>query len=118
MNCLHGSLLRGARPGTARVLVTELSGSGHINPTPTPKPREELEILAETYLTPEKLVSLTTEVHVIVFLLSTVYFCLAQGFLCGSQELSAVTSLDICINTQESTLGNFGNRNTILLSLA
>lgn len=85
MNCLHGSLLRGARPGTARVLVTELSGSGHINPTPTPKPREELEILAETYLTPEKL-----------------------RFLCGSQELSAVTSLDICINTQESTLGNFG----------
>ncbi|XP_072291730.1 leucine-rich repeat-containing protein 56 [Eucyclogobius newberryi] len=83
MNIPQSSVPQGVRPGTARVLVTELSGSGQINPTP--RPCEDLEISSESYLTPETL-----------------------EFLCGTQELSEVTSLEMCINTQDNTLGNFG----------
>ncbi|XP_036962311.1 leucine-rich repeat-containing protein 56 isoform X1 [Acanthopagrus latus] len=85
MSCCHASVPQEVRPGTARVLVTELSGSGHINPTPATKPCDDSETAVEPYLSPEKLES-----------------------LCGTGDLSHVTSLEICVNTQENTLGNFG----------
>uniref|UniRef100_A0A8D3CFI1 Leucine-rich repeat-containing protein 56 n=1 Tax=Scophthalmus maximus TaxID=52904 RepID=A0A8D3CFI1_SCOMX len=85
MSCCRGPVAQKVRPGTARVLVTELSGSGHINPTPATKPCEDFETAVERYLSPEKLKS-----------------------LCGTWELSHVTSLEICVDTQENTLGNFG----------
>nr|XP_020474189.1 leucine-rich repeat-containing protein 56 isoform X2 [Monopterus albus] len=85
MSCCHVSVAQDVRPGTARVLVTELSGSRHINPTPVRKPCDDSETAVELYLSPKKLVS-----------------------LCGTQDLSNVTSLELCINTQENTLGNFG----------
>lgn len=57
MSCCHGSVPQEVRPGTARVLVTELSGSGHINPTPATKPCENSGSVGEPfYLSPEKLV--------------------------------------------------------------
>ncbi|KAJ0069665.1 hypothetical protein NL108_011954 [Boleophthalmus pectinirostris] len=83
MNIPHSSGSQGARPGSARVLVTELSGSGHINPTP--RRCEDLDLSSESYLTPETL-----------------------ELLCGTQDLSEVTSVEMCINTQSNTLGNFG----------
>ncbi|XP_059191734.1 leucine-rich repeat-containing protein 56 [Centropristis striata] len=85
MSCCHGSVTQEVRPGTSRVLVTELSGSGHINPMPAKKSCEETDTALELYLSPEKLES-----------------------LCGTQDLSHLTSLEICVNTQENTLGNFG----------
>ncbi|XP_004563451.1 leucine-rich repeat-containing protein 56 isoform X2 [Maylandia zebra] len=85
MSYCHGSVPHGVRSGTARVLVTELSGSGSINPTPASKPCEDSETPVEFYLSPEKL-----------------------KLLCGTQDLSNVTSLEICVDTQENTLGNFG----------
>ncbi|XP_067445422.1 leucine-rich repeat-containing protein 56 [Thunnus thynnus] len=85
MSCYHGSVPQEVRPGTARVLVTELSGSGHINPTPAMKPCEDSETEVELHLSPEKLKS-----------------------MCGTPDLSQVTSLEVCVDTQEITLGNFG----------
>ncbi|KAL4005978.1 hypothetical protein ACER0C_005691 [Sarotherodon galilaeus] len=85
MSYCHGSVPQGVRPVTARVLVTEVSGSGSINPTPASKPCEDSETPVEFYLSPEKL-----------------------KLLCGTQDLSNVTSLEICVDTQENTLGNFG----------
>ncbi|XP_026166225.1 uncharacterized protein lrrc56 isoform X3 [Mastacembelus armatus] len=85
MTCCHGSVPQEVRPGTARVLVTELSGSGHFNPTPAAKPCEESETAVELYLSPEKLEA-----------------------LCGAQDLSHVTSLKLSVDTQENILGNFG----------
>ncbi|XP_029289423.1 leucine-rich repeat-containing protein 56 isoform X2 [Cottoperca gobio] len=85
MSCCHGSVPKQVRPGTARVLVTELSGSGHINPIPATKSCEDSETAVELYLSPEKLKS-----------------------LCGTWDLSHVSSLEICMDTQENTLGNFG----------
>ncbi|KAM3869987.1 leucine-rich repeat-containing protein 56 [Diretmus argenteus] len=82
MSCSHESVPQ-VRPGTARVLVTELSGSGHMNPTPAVY--QDSETVVELYLSPAKLKS-----------------------LCGTQDLSQVTSLEICVDTQENTLGNFG----------
>ncbi|XP_051808590.1 leucine-rich repeat-containing protein 56 [Acanthochromis polyacanthus] len=73
------------RPGTAQVLVTELSGSGYINPTPASKPSEDSETAAELHLSPDRMKS-----------------------LCGTPDLSCVTSLEVCVDTQEITLGNFG----------
>uniref|UniRef100_UPI0037E8F433 leucine-rich repeat-containing protein 56 n=1 Tax=Semicossyphus pulcher TaxID=241346 RepID=UPI0037E8F433 len=84
MSCCLGSVPQ-VRPGTARVQVTELSGSGNINPTPTTKPCEDSVTAVELYLSPEKL-----------------------ELLCGTRDLSHVTSLEICIDTQENTMGNFG----------
>ncbi|KAM9376092.1 leucine-rich repeat-containing protein 56 [Pholidichthys leucotaenia] len=86
MSCCRGSVAREARPGTARVLVTELSDLGSvINPTPVTKPCEDsAESTVEPYLSREKLI-----------------------WLCGTHDLSNVTSLEICVNTQENTLGNF-----------
>ncbi|XP_072241642.1 leucine-rich repeat-containing protein 56 [Leuresthes tenuis] len=80
-----GSVAQEVRPGTARVLVTELSGSGYINPTPVTKPSEDSDTEVELYLSPERL-----------------------ELLCGTQDLSHVTSLEVCVHTQENTLGNFG----------
>ncbi|KAM7396485.1 hypothetical protein PAMP_019521 [Pampus punctatissimus] len=85
MSCYHGSVPQEVRPGTARILVTELSGSGHINPTPAMKPSEDSETTVDLYLSPEKL-----------------------KLLCGTPDLSQVTLLEICVDTQENTLGNFG----------
>lgn len=56
MSYCHWSVPHGVRSGTARVLVTELSGSGSINPTPASKPCEDSETPVEFYLSPEKLV--------------------------------------------------------------
>ncbi|XP_060932500.1 leucine-rich repeat-containing protein 56 [Limanda limanda] len=85
MSCCHGPVSRKDRPGSARVLVTELSGSGQINPTPSTKPCEDPETEVELHLSAEKLKS-----------------------LCGTWDLSFVTSLEICVDTQETSLGNFG----------
>ncbi|XP_070687571.1 leucine-rich repeat-containing protein 56 [Pempheris klunzingeri] len=85
MSLCQGSEPQEVRPGTARVLVTELSGSGHINPTPATKLCEDFDTAVELYLSPEKLES-----------------------LCGTRDLSHVTSLEICVSTQENTLGDFG----------
>ncbi|KAM4573496.1 leucine-rich repeat-containing protein 56 isoform 1-T3 [Odontesthes bonariensis] len=82
--CL-GSVAQEVRPGTARVLVTELSGSGYINPTPVTKHSEDSDTEVELYLSPERL-----------------------ELLCGTRDLSHVTSLEVCVHTQEDTLGNFG----------
>lgn len=38
----------------------------------------------------------------------TVNFHSSQELLCGTGDLSHVTSLEICVDTQENTLGNFG----------
>ncbi|KAJ8390930.1 hypothetical protein AAFF_G00098500 [Aldrovandia affinis] len=72
------------RPGTPRVSVTELSGSGRTNPTPTVN--EEYEVLLELYLSPEKLKDLT-----------------------GVEDLGGVTTLEMCVDTRDNTLGNFGS---------
>ncbi|XP_026221270.1 leucine-rich repeat-containing protein 56 isoform X2 [Anabas testudineus] len=85
MTCCHGCVPQEVRPGTARVLVTELSGSGQINPTPVKKPCEDSETAVELYLSPEKL-----------------------KLLCGTQDLCHITSLELCVDTEENTLGNFG----------
>ncbi|KAL7402916.1 hypothetical protein ABVT39_021667 [Epinephelus coioides] len=86
MSCCHGSVSQEeVRPGTARVQVIECSESGQINPTPATKPCEDSDTAVGLYLTPEKL-----------------------ELLCGTRDLSQVTSLEICVDTQENTLGNFG----------
>nr|XP_040024042.1 LOW QUALITY PROTEIN: leucine-rich repeat-containing protein 56-like [Gasterosteus aculeatus aculeatus] len=94
MSCCHVSVPREVRPGTARVLVPEPSGSGHINLTPAPKPREDYETATGLYLSKEKLES-----------------------VCGTRDLSKVTSLEIRVDTQENTLGNFGDYLPRLLKL-
>ncbi|XP_024863134.1 leucine-rich repeat-containing protein 56 isoform X2 [Kryptolebias marmoratus] len=87
MNLCHGSVVQEIRPGTARVQVTELSGSGCINPTPNPgKQCEDSDTAVELYLSPDRL-----------------------ELLCGTRDLSLVTSLEVCVDTQANTLGNFGS---------
>ncbi|XP_036390565.1 leucine-rich repeat-containing protein 56 [Megalops cyprinoides] len=71
------------RPGTPRVSVTELSGCDQINPTPSIN--EDSELLAELCLSPEKLKDLT-----------------------GTPDLRNVTTMEMCVDTRENTLGNFG----------
>ncbi|KAL6107007.1 lrrc56 [Pungitius sinensis] len=93
MSCCHVSVPE-VRPGAARVLVTEQSGSGHINPTPAPKPPQDYEPEAGLYLSKEKLES-----------------------VCGTRDLSNVTSLEIHVDTQENTLGDFGAHLPRLLQL-
>lgn len=57
MNLCHRSVVQQVRPGTARVQVTELSGSGCINPAPNPaEPCEDSDTAVELYLSPERLV--------------------------------------------------------------
>ncbi|XP_037538653.1 leucine-rich repeat-containing protein 56 [Nematolebias whitei] len=87
MNLCHSSVAQEVRPGTARVQVTELSGSGCINPTPNPaKPCEDCDTAVELYLSPERL-----------------------ELLCGTQNLSLVTSLEVCVDTRANSLGNLGS---------
>ncbi|KAG7522822.1 hypothetical protein JOB18_031460 [Solea senegalensis] len=86
MSCFHLPVAQKVRPGSARVLVTELSGSGHINPTPATKPMVDFEAALGLCLSPEQLES-----------------------LCGTWDLSRVTSLELCIDTQENSLGNIGS---------
>ncbi|KAJ8003043.1 hypothetical protein DPEC_G00165260 [Dallia pectoralis] len=69
--------------GTVRVLVTELSGSGQLNPNPAVY--EESGLQVELYLSPEKLKAFS-----------------------GVEDLNRLTSLEMCVDTRENTLGNFG----------
>ncbi|KAM6937875.1 leucine-rich repeat-containing protein 56 [Xenentodon cancila] len=85
MSSCHGSVVQEVRPGSARVLVTELGCSGNINPIPATKPCEDADAAEQLSFSPERL-----------------------ELLCGTEDLSLVTSLEVCINAQESTLGNFG----------
>ncbi|KAI1904001.1 hypothetical protein AGOR_G00001190 [Albula goreensis] len=80
------------RPSTPRVSVTELSGSGQTNPTPAID--EDSEIQVELYLSVEKLRDLT-----------------------GVEDLQQVTTLEMCVDTRENTLGNFGSYLPNLLHL-
>ncbi|XP_074534030.1 leucine-rich repeat-containing protein 56 [Halichoeres trimaculatus] len=86
MSCSLGSVTQDFRPGTARVHVTELGESGKFNPAPVTKPCEDSDAAVDVYLSPEKL-----------------------EWLCGTQDLSHVTSLEICVDTCENTLCNFGD---------
>ncbi|KAJ8343180.1 hypothetical protein SKAU_G00305090 [Synaphobranchus kaupii] len=79
-----GSITSTVRPSTPRVSVTQLSGSGQINPTPTVY--EDSERLLELYLSPDKLKDLT-----------------------GMEDLRQVTTLEMCVDTRENTLGNLGS---------
>ncbi|XP_028306259.1 leucine-rich repeat-containing protein 56 isoform X2 [Gouania willdenowi] len=74
-----------ARPGTARVLVTEMRLSGNMNPDPVIQTYDDTGSADDVYLSVEKLET-----------------------LCGTQDLSHITSLEICVDTREKTLGNFG----------
>ncbi|KAM4733377.1 leucine-rich repeat-containing protein 56 [Anableps anableps] len=85
MSVCQDSVVKEVRPGTARVQVTELSGSGCINPSPAPKPHEDPDKPVEPYLSPQKL-----------------------ELLCGTHDLSFVNHLEVCVDTQENTLGDFG----------
>ncbi|KAK2867515.1 hypothetical protein Q8A67_025632 [Cirrhinus molitorella] len=70
------------RPGTALSIVTEFSGSGLLNPKPADADHEEL---IDQSLSPEKL-----------------------KILSGSDDLQEVTSLEMCVDTRQDTLDNFG----------
>ncbi|XP_030646479.1 leucine-rich repeat-containing protein 56 [Chanos chanos] len=75
--------VRTRRSGRGRPLITELSGSDRINPTPSGC--EDTDLQVDLYLSPEKLRSLT-----------------------GFEDLREVTSLEMSIDTRQNTLGNFG----------
>ncbi|XP_061628928.1 leucine-rich repeat-containing protein 56 isoform X1 [Phyllopteryx taeniolatus] len=77
---------REVRPGSGRVQVTVMDESGPLNPAPTTKVREEADKTVELYPLQERL-----------------------ELLCGTKDLSRVTSLEICVDTQENSLGNFGS---------
>ncbi|XP_061891256.1 leucine-rich repeat-containing protein 56 isoform X2 [Entelurus aequoreus] len=79
------SVKREFRPGSGRVQVTEMNESGPINPVPVVKVRDEADTVHLICLPKEKL-----------------------ELLCGTKDLSQVTSLEICVNTQENSLGNIG----------
>ncbi|XP_010881987.2 leucine-rich repeat-containing protein 56 isoform X1 [Esox lucius] len=82
MSCFQ-DLVPIAQQGTARVQVTDLSGSDQVNPNPAVF--EESGMLVELYLSPEKL-----------------------KYFSGIEDLSLITCLEICVDTRENTLGNFG----------
>ncbi|KAL2093512.1 hypothetical protein ACEWY4_010824 [Coilia grayii] len=65
------------------MLTTEFGGASQMNPTPTYY--EDTEVLSELYLSPEKLKAMTNK-----------------------EDLDEVTTLDLCVDTQHNTLGNFG----------
>ncbi|KAB5565531.1 hypothetical protein PHYPO_G00242670 [Pangasianodon hypophthalmus] len=71
------------RPGTAHSFVTEFEGSGQINPNPVTA--NDSDLLFDIYLSPAKLRALS-----------------------GSDDLQQVTSLEMCVDTQQTILGNFG----------
>lgn len=58
MSCSHTTMIDMVQPASARVLVTELSGSGQFNPTPAEKACEDTKTALELCLSPEKLVNL------------------------------------------------------------
>ncbi|XP_066439084.1 leucine-rich repeat-containing protein 56 isoform X2 [Eleutherodactylus coqui] len=76
--------LRGS-PGTPSVRVLDLSWQGLLNPIPISK--EEDESLVDEYLSPSRLKALT-----------------------GKDNLQEVTALQMCVDTRERTLGNFGTQ--------
>ncbi|KAK3526610.1 hypothetical protein QTP70_030751 [Hemibagrus guttatus] len=71
------------RPGTAHSFVTEFEGSGQINPNPGTG--KDSDLLFDIYLSPEKLRNLS-----------------------GSDDLQQVTSLEMCVDTQQTILGDIG----------
>ncbi|XP_041075032.1 leucine-rich repeat-containing protein 56 [Polyodon spathula] len=71
------------RPGTARVWVTEFSGSAAMNPSPDVY--EDNELLVDEYLSPDKLQALA-----------------------GTDDLRLVKVLEMCVDTRENSLGNIG----------
>ncbi|OCT84044.1 leucine-rich repeat-containing protein 56 isoform X2 [Xenopus laevis] len=73
------------RPGTTSVRVTDLGWQGLLNPFPLNK--DEDEDLEDKCLTPAKLRLLT-----------------------GLDDLKEVTTLQMCVNTGENSLGNFGSQ--------
>ncbi|XP_043825970.1 LOW QUALITY PROTEIN: leucine-rich repeat-containing protein 56 [Dromiciops gliroides] len=77
--------LRGPRTGAASVRVTDLSWHGLQNPRPLRKDDSRAEVLLEEYLSPSKLQAL------------------AQV-----DDLRQVTALEMCVDTRENSLGNFG----------
>ncbi|XP_061677890.1 leucine-rich repeat-containing protein 56 isoform X2 [Syngnathoides biaculeatus] len=77
---------RQVRPGSGRVRVTVMDDSGPLNPAPAPKVREEAGKTVELYSLQERL-----------------------ELLCGTKDLSRVSSLEMCVDTQENSLGNFGS---------
>ncbi|XP_077372109.1 leucine-rich repeat-containing protein 56 isoform X2 [Festucalex cinctus] len=77
---------REVRPGSCRVQVTVMDESGPFNPAPVMKGGEEAE--------------------------ATLDLCPSQQrleLLCGIKDLSQVTSLEICVDAQGNSLGNFGS---------
>ncbi|XP_015193700.2 leucine-rich repeat-containing protein 56 isoform X2 [Lepisosteus oculatus] len=80
------------RPSTARIWVTEFAGSGQLNPSPAAY--EDAELLVEQYLSQEKLQAIT-----------------------GTSDLEEVKVLEICVDTRENTLGNFGTYLPSLIQL-
>ncbi|KAI5626869.1 leucine-rich repeat-containing protein 56, partial [Silurus asotus] len=70
-------------PGTAHSFVTEFEGSGQINPNPVNA--EDSDLLFDIYLSPEKLRTLS-----------------------GYEDLQQVTSLEMCVDTRQTILGNLG----------
>lgn len=79
------------RPGTARVWVTEFSGSAVMNPSPDVY--EDNELLVDEYLSPEKLQALA-----------------------DIDDLRLVKVLEMCVDTRENSLGNIGD-NTALVPI-
>ncbi|XP_072495642.1 leucine-rich repeat-containing protein 56 isoform X2 [Notamacropus eugenii] len=75
---------QGPRTGAASVRVTDLSWHGLQNPSPLIKDDGGAEVLLEEYLSPSKL-------------------ALAQV-----EDLRQVTVLEMCVDTRENSLGNFG----------
>uniref|UniRef100_A0A8C5N595 Leucine rich repeat containing 56 n=1 Tax=Leptobrachium leishanense TaxID=445787 RepID=A0A8C5N595_9ANUR len=72
------------RPGTASVRVTDFGWQGPLNPSPLNQDNED--DLVDDYLSPAKLKALT-----------------------GEEDLTGVRTLQICLNTREHSLGNFGS---------
>nr|XP_033784777.1 leucine-rich repeat-containing protein 56 isoform X2 [Geotrypetes seraphini] len=70
-------------PVTASVRVTDFGWQGLLNPKPLSK-EEEKDILVDEYLSPAKLA------------------------LTGVDDLQLVTGLEMCVDTRENSLGNFG----------
>ncbi|XP_075422897.1 leucine-rich repeat-containing protein 56 isoform X2 [Ascaphus truei] len=73
-----------ARPGTASVRVTDVGWQGLLNPNPLN--REQDDGLVDEYLSPGKLQALT-----------------------GVENLQDAKALQMCVDTSDSSLGNFGN---------
>ncbi|XP_068964062.1 leucine-rich repeat-containing protein 56 [Petaurus breviceps papuanus] len=76
---------QGPRAGAASLRVTDLSWHGLQNPRPLIKDNSIAEVLLEEYLSPSKLRAL------------------AQV-----EDLQQVTVLEMCVDTRENSLGNFG----------